>query len=313
MDFVFRKLEGRSDVSTPAGRARALEDALKLIYPLRASYMIDSYFVQIADRLGVDAEMVRASSTGVFREVARAEEQARSRERMRDQATRREPAAPSEPSRPAPAPSLMPSYADEWVEDAPYDYVPVDADAPASAPAAAPFSMSQLTELERRSLAGERELLCLLSSHPDAFRPHAERICSIDWVDPRGESIAWAILATPEGTPPAEALAAARAVCSEAAELVAAGTISEHLLAPDGDQHRVSPRHARAHDDPKAHEVRPGPSEKRPRAHRRRAPRARGLGDAGRSPRARARRCGRRRSRSVPVRILRPRRAHMGI
>lgn len=226
MDFVFRKLEGRSDVSTPAGRARALEDALKLIYPLRASYMIDSYFVQIADRLGVDAEMVRASSTGVFREVARAEEQARSCERMRDQATRREPAAPSEPSRPAPAPSLMPSYADEWVEDAPYDYVPVDADAPASAPAAAPFSMSQLTELERRSLAGERELLCLLSSHPDAFRPHAERICSIDWVDPRGESIAWAILATPEGTPPAEALAAARAVCSEAAELVAAGTIA---------------------------------------------------------------------------------------
>ena len=226
MDFVFRKLEGRSDVSTPAGRARALEDALKLIYPLRASYMIDSYFVQIADRLGVDAEMVRASSTGVFREVARAEEQARSRERRRDQATRREPAAPSEPSRPAPAPSLMPSYADEWVEDAPYDYVPVDADAAASAPAAAPFSMSQLTELERRSLAGERELLCLLSSHPDAFRPHAERICSIDWVDPRGESIAWAILATPEGTPPAEALAAARAVCSEAAELVAAGTIA---------------------------------------------------------------------------------------
>lgn len=42
MDFVFGKLGERSDVSTPAGRARALEDACRLIYPLRDSYMIDT-------------------------------------------------------------------------------------------------------------------------------------------------------------------------------------------------------------------------------------------------------------------------------
>lgn len=227
MDFVFRKLEGRSDVSTPAGRARALEDALKLIYPLRSSYMIDSYFVQIADRLGVDVDMVRKSSAGVFREVARAEEQARNRERMREEASRRPASVPAEAVPPRTAGPLMPSYADEWMDEAPYDYVPVDAEsAPGPVAPAAPFNMAQLTELERRSLAGERELLCLLSSHPDAFRPHAERICSIDWVDARGESVAWAILATPEGTPPADALAAARAVCPEAPELVGAGTIA---------------------------------------------------------------------------------------
>lgn len=40
LDFVFRKLEQRADASTPAGRARALEDACRLIYPLRASYMM---------------------------------------------------------------------------------------------------------------------------------------------------------------------------------------------------------------------------------------------------------------------------------
>ena len=38
LDFVFRKLEQRADASTPAGRARALEDACRLIYPLRAGY-----------------------------------------------------------------------------------------------------------------------------------------------------------------------------------------------------------------------------------------------------------------------------------
>lgn len=242
LDFVFRKLEGRSDVSTPAGRARALEDALKLIYPLRSSYMVDSYFVQIADRLGVDVDMVRSSSAGVFREVAHAEEQARDRERMREQASRRSPAAapapvPAAPAAARQAPPLMPSYAEERVDEAPFDYVPLDAaeDGSAPVPAAAapsPFSMAQLTELERRALAGERELLCLLSSHPDAFRPFAERICSIDWVDGRGESIAWAVLATPEGTAPAEALAAARAVCPEAAELVSAGTIASTSAHP---------------------------------------------------------------------------------
>ena len=57
------------------------------------------------------------------------------------------------------------------------------------------------------------------------FRPFAERITAIDWVDPRHETIAWAVLATPEGTSPSDAMIAARAVCPEAAELVSSGTI----------------------------------------------------------------------------------------
>ena len=57
-----------------------------------------------------------------------------------------------------------------------------------------------LTDLERKSLAGERELLTMLTSYPDLFRTYADRICSIEWVDPRHESIAWAVLATPPGT-----------------------------------------------------------------------------------------------------------------
>lgn len=37
MDFVYRSLEESSDISTPGGRTKALEDALELIYPLRDS------------------------------------------------------------------------------------------------------------------------------------------------------------------------------------------------------------------------------------------------------------------------------------
>ncbi|MFR2627602.1 MAG: DNA primase, partial [Collinsella sp.] len=66
----------------------------------------------------------------------------------------------------------------------------------------------------------------MLTSYPDLFRTYADRICSIEWVDPRHESSAWAVLATPPGTDPAACMDAARAVCPEAASLVSAGRIS---------------------------------------------------------------------------------------
>ena len=136
------------------------------------------------------------------------------------------------------------------VEEEPYDYVPLDAygaapvevvddlppiDVPdgmgavpvadgSGAPAAA--APMVLTDLERKSLAGERELLTMLTSYPDLFRTYADRICSIEWVDPRHESIVWAVLATPPGTDPAACMDAARSVCPEAATLVSAGRIS---------------------------------------------------------------------------------------
>ena len=251
LDFVFRKLEERSDVSTPAGRARALEDACRLIYPLRDSYMIDSYYMQIADRLGVDADMVRSSAARVFRDVARENDAARARERRREQWQTRGAAASGgassrssakagapAPARGSAAPGGAAWGADDGAVDEPYDYVPFDdggydegpsgaaGEGGAPAPAAPAVVPAALTELERRSLAGERELLCLLTSYPDSFRAFADRITEIEWVDPRHEAIAWAVLATPEGTPVADVMAAARAVCPEAPQLVSAGTIA---------------------------------------------------------------------------------------
>ena len=105
-------------------------------------------------------------------------------------------------------------------------------DVPASATGAGAAAPVVLTELERRSLTSERELLTLLTAHPDAFRAYAERIVDIDWVDPRHEAIAWAVLATPEGATPVEAMDAARAVCPEAATLVSSGRISSTSAHP---------------------------------------------------------------------------------
>lgn len=237
MDFVFRKLDERSDVSTPGGRAKALDEALRLIHPLRQSYMIDSYYMQIADRLGVDAELVRDAAPRVFREVERGEERARERERAAERAAR------SRESSRAPATAAGAAGAAVPPEEEPYDYVPLDAyeggavegdgaGAPVPPPEWAMTSEPVLTDLERRALGCERELLTLLTAFPDTFRPFAERITEVDWVDARNESIAWAVLATPAGTEAARVMDAARAVCPEAAELVSAGTIASTSAHP---------------------------------------------------------------------------------
>ena len=225
LDFVFRKLEERSDLTTPGGRAKALEDACRLIYPLRASYMIDTYYVQIADRVGLDVAAVRSAAARVFREVQR-EGGGAARPRA---GARRPPASaalePVRPHPPRPRPRTGPAPSTRVPPDV---YGAAGAVAPeepsvSAVPDAAP---AVLTELERRSLRSERELLTLLTAYPDAFRAFAERIVDISWVDPRHEAIAWAVLATPAGTPPAEVMAAARAVCPEAAQLVSSGSIS---------------------------------------------------------------------------------------
>ena len=248
MDFVFGKLEEESDISTPGGRAKAMRSALELIYPLRASYMIDGYYMQIADRLGLDVEMIRSNAGKVFREVQQREETNRRREQQRERAhAERERigaeggGAPrargsetiasvgSAPAAPGATSTVdYPPYDEPFYEDAPYDYVPDAPDVVGSEPPARNegAALSMLTDLERRQLACERELLTMLTTYPDAFRPFAERITEVEWVDSRNETIAWSVLATPEGTGAAEVMSAARAVCPEAAQLVSAGMIS---------------------------------------------------------------------------------------
>ena len=226
LDFVFRRLEEESDISTPGGRAKALHDACELIYPLRQSYAVDAYYMQIADRLGLEPEAVRQAAARVFRETARAEETARRREQQREQAARAQDVpVPVGPAAPGDGPGQLGRPEQEPGPGAALQTgTRPDADAAGGMPV--------YTEFERRQLAVERELLTLLTTYPDEFRAFSERIAGIGWVDARHETIAWAVLATPEGSSPAEVMAAARTVCPEAGALVAAGSISSTSAHP---------------------------------------------------------------------------------
>lgn len=251
MDFVFGKLEEESDISTPGGRAKAMRAALELIYPLRASYMIDGYYMQIADRLGLDVEMIRGNAGKVFREVQQREEANRRREQQRErlQAARdgEQMDRAGMPSQATNASVARAASSDDYppYDEVPYDYLPNDggvsvdegAGAPITSGSAQPTSpvnddLSVLTDLERRQLACERELLTLLTTFPDSFRMFADRITEIEWVDARHEAIAWAVLATPEQTGAVDVMSAARAVCPEAAQLVSAGSMSSTSAHP---------------------------------------------------------------------------------
>ena len=72
----------------------------------------------------------------------------------------------------------------------------------------------------------ELELVCALAAAPDVMRPYAERLAGMNWVDSQHEAIVWAIMATPQGTSPQDAVAAATSVVSWAPELLSSGRIA---------------------------------------------------------------------------------------
>ena len=227
MDFVFGKLEAESDMSTPGGRVKAMREGLELIYPLRSSYVIDSYYMQIADRLGLDVDVIRENAGKVFRDVQQREDANKRRQQQRERAQGQRPGGQTSPAQAVPGVDEVP------YEEVPYDYVPAgesfdvaDVGADAIAGVGTADGLTVLTDMERRALRVERELLTLLTTFPDSFRAYADRICEVEWIDERDQAIAWSVLATPEGASAAEAMNAARAVCPEAAQLVSTGTIS---------------------------------------------------------------------------------------
>ena len=112
------------------------------------------------------------------------------------------------------------------------------APAPASVPATHDIDFAVLSSDERFQVTAERELLALMATAPDALRPHGERMATFTWADPRNETIAWAMLATPEGTAPADVVQAASAVVPEAPRILAGGRIA--LLESMDIDHKVA-------------------------------------------------------------------------
>lgn len=87
-------------------------------------------------------------------------------------------------------------------------------------PAPSPAPLLALSQDERMLLAIERELCCAMAEDIDLVRPYADRIAALSWADSRHEAMAWAMLATPVGTSPAEVVAAASAVVGEAPRIL---------------------------------------------------------------------------------------------
>lgn len=86
--------------------------------------------------------------------------------------------------------------------------------------------LAALSADDRFQVTAERELLALMAVAPDEVRPHGERMATFTWADSRNEAIAWAMLATPGGTPPAGVVAAAEGVAPDAPRILAGGRIA---------------------------------------------------------------------------------------
>ena len=267
MDFVFERLSARSDTTTPGGRVQAINDAVGLLYPLRNSMLVDSYYMQVADLLSVDVEMIRKAASVVHAQMAQDAE--RNHRREQQYATQMQQrgsqsgsdaayegasshvsaaysgsfSAPGasgalEPAHAASSSSLpddMPPYDDFVVEDEGYagydDYVPYDEVEAAVPSAASNYKQQQasvfaaMTASEKQSFSTEQELLTLMAASPDTFRPYADRIAELEFVVPEHQTIAFAILATPDGTAASDVMVSVRAACPNVSLIVSMGTI----------------------------------------------------------------------------------------
>ena len=232
MDFVFEKRLAAHDLSAPGRRVRALEDMASLLAPLKHSVLLDEYATRLADTLGMDvSETKRAIRDAKVVELDEDRPQrAASRPGGADRgAARRVGRGAGGSSRDAGAWAAGPGP-DELGPD---DYVPAEAyedgapapEAPARPAPAREAPLSALSADERMQVTAERELLSALAQRPDALRPYEERIASLFWADARHEAMAWAMLSTPEGTSPAEVVAAASAVVPEAPRILSGGRV----------------------------------------------------------------------------------------
>lgn len=219
MDFVLRKRLESIGPTAPGGvRMAALDDLAGVLAPLRESVLLDEYAMVVGDWLGVAPEEVKRAI--------------RSKPLPKDQDAQRGPWSRQGGGGGGADPT---SYdAQGYVPD---DYVPADAyqygaqgmdSVDAYAPAGDGWASQGvgLTSDDRLQLQAERELLSLMATNLDQMREHADRISSFLWADERHEAMAWAMLATPEGTEPGDAVRAAESVVPDAPRLLSSGRVA---------------------------------------------------------------------------------------
>ena len=198
MDFVFESKLSEFDLSIPGNRVAALHALAEILAPLKNSVLLDEYALRLADTLGVNvAEAKRTITATPIKEISE----------PRYQNT--QPIPPEERTGTRGASRVdTASHADN-----------------ASRSMASTYDLRALSHDDRTQLQSERELLSAMASRIDAVRAYGQRIAALSWVDSRHESMAWAMLATPQGTSSHDVIAAAEAVEPHALQVLSSGKV----------------------------------------------------------------------------------------
>ena len=186
--FVIDRHLDRFDIATPEQRAIALADVAAAMGPLKGTPLAAGYIEYVAGRLGADETTV----AGMLAQV------------------RWTPPREDDPDeQPAPLGGSAASQQSLELREPAFEVV-------------ADPSVPLLPE-DARMIGVERRVLNAMAEAGDVARGFADRFAGIEWADPRHEAIAWAILATPDGSTPLDAIAAAESVCPDAAAILADG------------------------------------------------------------------------------------------
>ena len=198
MDFVFESKLGEFDLSIPGNRVAALHALAEILAPLKNSVLLDEYALRLADTLGINvAEAKRTITVTPIKEISE----------PRYQNT--QPIPPEERTNTRGASRVdTASHADNT-----------------SRSMSSTYDLRALSHDDRTQLQSERELLSAMASRIDAVRAYGQRIAALSWVDSRHESMAWAMLATPQGTSSHDVIAAAEAVEPYALQVLSAGKV----------------------------------------------------------------------------------------
>ena len=217
MDFVFDATSAEFDLSVPGGRVKALEALASLLAPLKTSVLLSEYALRVADLLHIDAEEAkRAIKTAPIQDDAsnfRTSKSARKQSQKTSYNTSNNLTYTK-----SPVYAESPSY-DEvppYDESSTYD-VPVDVRMPSGS--------QGLSAEDRRQVNSELELLSAMATNLSLVREYQDRIADFVWADARHQTMAWAMLATPEGATPAQVVAAAVAVEPNAAAILSSGRV----------------------------------------------------------------------------------------
>ena len=210
MDFVFDATLSEFDISVPGGRVKALDVLASLLAPLKNSVLLSEYALRVADILHIDVEEVkRAIKAAPIQDDAPESRVHRHAQKFAQKSAQNQ------------------SYRPTYDEGPTYDDVsPYDDQAYGASAAGYTSRFAQGFSVEdRRQINSELELLSVMATNLSLVREYQDRIADFVWADARHQTMAWAMLATPEGATPAQVVAAAVAVEPNAAAILSSGRV----------------------------------------------------------------------------------------